>query len=237
MEQAGRRTVIVPEVWRELTQSQGPVAREYPKTAWRRLAERQDSPFVLPNLSEEQEETAYEIRSKFTSACFPGTHPVTIHAHSDALIVSQSLALGTDVLVTGDVRTIDHYEINLVVRQLLGRNAPFVTTLDQALCNAYPGARAAEHLLTVAMSTVAPQEPVWEVDRAHQDLDELRRAMVGAGLRVTAQRLDTRWNECRDLTALLERARAMAAESHALHCERLRTAMHRAGLAAQTERL
>lgn len=235
MEQAGRKTVIVPEVWRELTQSQGPAAREYPKTAWRRLAERQDSPFVLPNLSEEQEETAYEIRSKFTSACFPGTHPVTIHGHSDALVVSQSLALGTDVLVTGDVRTIDHYEINLVVGQLLGRNAPFVTTLDQALCNAYPGARAAEHLLTVAMSTVAPQEPVWEVDRAHQDLDELRRAMVGAGLRVTAQRLDTRWNECRDLTALLERSRVMAAESHALHCERLRTEMHRAGLAAQSE--
>lgn len=239
MEQAGRKTVIVPEVWRELTQRQGPAAREYPKTAWRRLAERQDSPFVLPNLSEEQEETAYEIRSKFTSACFPGVHPVTIHAHSDALIVSQSLALGTDVLVTGDVRTIDHYEINLVVRQLLGRNAPFVTTLDQALCNAYPGARAAEHLLTVAMSTVAPapHESVWQVDRAHQDLDELRRAMVGAGLRVTAQRLDTRWNECRDLTNLLERARSMAAASHALHCERLRTEMHRAGLAAQTERL
>ena len=238
MEQAGRKTVIVPEVWRELTRSQGPAAREYPKDAWRRLAERQDSPFVLPSLSEEQEEAAYEIRSKFTSACFPGTHPVTIHGHSDALVVSQSLALGTDVLVTGDVRTIDHYEINLIAGQLLGRNAPFVTTLDQALCDAYPGARAAEHLLTVAMSTVAPveHEPAWQVDAAHQALDELHRAMVGAGLRVTAQRLDTRWNECRDLTALLERSRSMAAESHALHCERLRTEMHRAGLAALNER-
>ena len=238
MEQAGRKTVIVPEVWRELTRSQGPAAREYPKDAWRRLAERQDSPFVLPSLSEEQEEAAYEIRSKFTSACFPGTHPVTIHGHSDALVVSQSLALGTDVLVTGDIRTIDHYEINLIAGQLLGRNAPFVTTLDQALCDAYPGARAAEHLLTVAMSTVAPveHEPAWQVDAAHQALDELHRAMVGAGLRVTAQRLDTRWNECRDLTALLERSRSMAAESHALHCERLRTEMHRAGLAALNER-
>ena len=238
MEQAGRKTVIVPEVWRELTRSQGPAAREYPKDAWRRLAERQDSPFVLPSLSEEQEEAAYEIRSKFTSACFPGTHPVTIHGHSDALVVSQSLALGTDVLVTGDIRTIDHYEINLIAGQLLGRNAPFVTTLDQALCDAYPGARAAEHLLTVAMSTVAPveHEPSWQVDAAHQALDELHRAMVGAGLRVTAQRLDTRWNECRDLTALLERSRSMAAESHALHCERLRTEMHRAGLAALNER-
>ena len=179
MEQAGRKTVIVPEVWRELTQSQGPAAREYPKSAWRRLAERPDSPFVLPSLSEEQEEAAYQIRSKFTSTCFPGVHPLTIHTHSDALVVSQSLALGTDVLVTGDVRTIDHYEINLIVRQLLGRNAPFVTTLDQALCSAYPGGRAVEQLLTLAMSTVAPAEvePEWEVDRAHQDLSELRRAV------------------------------------------------------------
>lgn len=239
MEQAGRRTVIVPEVWRELTASQGPAARQYPKDAWRRLAERADSPFVLPSLSEEQEEAAYDIRAKFTSACFPGVHPLTIHAHSDALVIPQSLALGTDVLVTGDVRTIDHYEINLIVGQTLGRNAPFVTTLDQALCNAYPGGRAAEQLLTTAMSTVAPAacDTEWQVDRAHEDLGELRRAMAGAGLAVTAQRLDTRWNECRDLASMLARARKLADESHALRCERLRTEMHRAGLAALDERL
>ena len=238
MEQAGRKTIIVPEVWRELTKSQGPAAREYPKTAWRRLAERPDSPFALPSLSDEQEEVAYDLRSKFTSACFPGVHPVTIHTHSDALIVSQSLALGTDILVTGDIRTIDHYEINLVVGQLLGRNAPFVTTLDQALCNAYPGGRAAEQLLTVAMSTTAPtaDEAEWQVDKAHRDLDELRRAMTGAGLTVSAQRLETRWNECRDLVALLERARQLAEHSHALRCERLRADMHRAGLAALDKR-
>ena len=239
MEQAGRKTVIVPEVWRELTQSQGPAAREYPKNAWRRLAERSDSPFLLPNLSEEQEEAAYDIRSKFTSACFPGAHPTTIHTHGDALVVSQALALGTDILVTGDIRTIDHYEINLIVRQILGRNAPFVTTLDQALCNAYPGGSATEQLLTVALSTVAPavREPEWQVEAAHRDLGELRRAMTGAGLTVTAQRLDTRWNECRDLTALLEKARLMAEQSPALRCERLRTELHRAGLAVLNERL
>ena len=239
MEQAGRRTVIVPQVWRELTESPGPAARDYPKKAWRRLAERPDSPFLLPRLSDEQEETAYGIRSKFTSACFPRVHPVDIHTHSDALIVSQSLALGTDILVTGDIRTIDHYEVNLVVRQLLGRNAPFVTTMDKALSDAFPGAHAAEHLLTLAMSTVAPaaHEPEWPVDDAHESLGELRRAMAGAGLMVTAERLDTRWNECRDLTAMLERARSMADQSHALRCERLRADMHRAGLAALNERL
>lgn len=234
MEQAGRKTVIVPEVWRELTKSQGPAAREYPKNAWRRLAAMPDSPFTLPSLSDEQEEVAYDLRSKFTSACFPRVHPVTIHTHSDALIVSQSLALGTDILVTGDIKTIDHYEINLVVSQLLGRNAPFVTTLDQALCNAYPGGYAAEQLLMVAMSTIAPaaHEPEWQIDGAHRDLGELRRAMTGAGLTVTAQRLDTRWNECRDLTTMLERARLMAKQSQALHCERLRADLHRTGLAA-----
>lgn len=238
MEQAGRKTVIVPEVWRELTTSQGPAAREYPKTAWRRLAEGPDSPFTLPSLSEEQEEVAYDIRSKFTSSCFPAVHPVAIHTHSDALIVSQSLALGTDILVTGDIRTIDHYEINLVVGQLLGRNAPFVTTLDEALSSAYPGGSAAEQLLTVAMSTVAPaaHEPEWQAEGAYRDLTELRRAMTGAGLTVTAQRLDTRWNECRDLATMLEKARSMAEQSQALHCERLRADMHRRVLAALNER-
>ena len=234
MEQAGYKTVIVPEVWRELTESKAPAAREYPKKAWRHLATLSDSPFVLPVLSDDQEEVAYGIREKFTTACFPCVHPANIHIHSDALIVSQSLALGTDVLVTGDIKTIDHYEINLVISKLLGRNAPFVTTLDDALCRAYSGGNAAEQLLVTAMSTVAPapHDPTWSVESARQDLDALREAMMGSRLTTVAQRLDTRWNECRNLTTMLERARLMADRSHALQCERVRADMHRAGLAA-----
>ena len=234
MEQAGRRTLIVPQVWRELAQAQGPRSREYPKAAWRYLAAVADSPYELPVLTDEQEETAYSIRAKFTTACFPGSHPASIHAHSDAVVVSQSLALGTDVLVTGDIRTIDHYEINAVIDKLLGRNAPFVTTLDDALCRAYAAGDAAQEMLAMALSTVAPPaaRASWPIEDARTRLAELRAAMAGSSLTTASQRLETRWHECRDLTPLLERARSMAHQSNVLRCERMRADMHRAGLAA-----
>ena len=234
MEQASRRTLIVPQVWRELAEVQGPRSREYPKAAWRHLAAIADSPFELPVLSDEQEETAYSIRAKFTTACFPRSHPASIHGHSDAVVVSQALALGTDVLVTGDIRTIDHYEINTVIDKFLGRNAPFVTTLDDALCRAYAAGDAAEEMLVMALSTVAPDADCasWSIENAHTRLNGLRGAMAGSSLTTASQRLDTRWHECRDLTAALERARLMANHSNALRCERIRADMHRAGSAA-----
>ena len=234
MEQAGRRTLIVPQVWRELTEAQGPKSRDYPKTAWRHLAAVPDSPFELPVLTEEQEEAAYSIRAKFTTACFPGSQPASIHALGDAVIVSQALALGTDVLVTGDVKTIDHYEINIVIDKFLGRNAPFVTTLDDALCRAYGGGEAAEQLLVMALSTVAPGADCtrWSIEEARESLNGLQAAMAGSRLVTTSQRLDTRWQECRDLTSLLDRARSMADQSNVLRCESIRADMHRAGLVA-----
>ena len=238
MEQAGFKTLIVPEVWRELTKSQAPASRQYPIAAWEHIVGLADSPFDRVELTDEQNEVAYTIRARFTTACFPSVHPTMFHSHSDAIIVSQAMALGTDALVTGDVKTIDHYEVNHIAAQVLGRNAPFVTTLDHALGTAYPSGQAAEHFLALALATVAPaeQETDWSVDAAHQSLEALCAAMAGASLTTTAKRLDTRWDECRDLTALLDKARSMAAQSNALRCERVRARMHRQGLAALNER-
>ena len=109
-----------------------------------------------------------------------------------------------------------------------------MTTLDHALGTAYASGQAAEHLLSLALATVAPvdQETDWSVDAAHHSLEALCAAMAGASLTATAKRLDTRWDECRDLTAMLDKARTMAAQSNALRCERVRARMHRQGLAA-----
>ena len=159
---------------------------------------------------------------------------MSIHTLSDAVIVSEALALDTDVLVTGDIKTIDHYEINVVIDKFMGRNAPFVTTLDDALCRAYAGSDAAEQLLAMALSTVAPDAHCtkWSVEDARESLNALQKAMMGSRLITMSQRLDTRWHECRDLTTLLARARSMASQSNVLRCERMRADMHRAGLAA-----
>ena len=230
MEEAGARTLILPRVWEELTTSHRASARFNAAAAWRAIAERPDAPFQWVAWTDEHERRAEEIRSRFTQACFPKHASDQIDLNSDAVIVSQALALGTDVLVTSDVNTIDHYEINLVVEQTLGMNAGFVVTLDDALQRVFRGGEAAQRLLVLALSTIAPAKAQrWSIDEAFAELNNLRAAMTGAGLRQTAIRLETRWEQCRDLAAALEEAQDRAEKSTALAFERMRAAWHRQG--------
>jgi len=230
MEDASTRTLLLPQVWTELTHGAGMTSTFRSADAWRRLAEQPDSPFRWAEWSDDLEEAALDLRGLFTQACFPRRTAEQIPYHSDAIIVSQALALGTDLLVTSDINSMDHYEINLIVEQRLGRNAGFVVTLDDAIQKAYPGGDAGQALLTLALSTIAPApDQRWPVDVAHRQLGSLRAAMVGATLRQTAARLETRWEQCPDLAETLQHAQAQAAQSRALEVERIRAQWHLAG--------
>ena len=228
MESAGFKTLLLPRVWQQLIDGAGASAQFRSTDAWVRLAKQPNLPYRWVEWTSDLEDAAYDLRSHFTEACFPNRTAEQISYDSDAVIVSQALALGTDMLVTSDVNTIDHYEINLVTRQRLGRNTGFVTTLDDALQRAHPGCDAGQSLLTLALTTIAPPpETDWPVDAAREDLGKLQQAASGASLRQTAMRLDTRWNQCPDLEKTLKRAQTLAAQSRALETERLRTAWHR----------
>ena len=172
-------------------------------------------------LDDEQKMTAADVLNRFTAACFPRTPVDRIATLPDANIVAEAVAVGAEALVAGDINTIDHYEINGVLSKAFGRNREFVTTLDSALCRAHPCADAAESLLTLALSTIAPvQSAEWDVDDAHVSLKRLQKALVGANLTTTSQRLDTRWEHSRDLEQVLRHAQRNAKSSPALRVER-----------------
>ena len=145
MELAGTRMLMLPRVWEELTYSHPASVRFNAAAARKAIAEHPDAPFQWVAWTDENERQAEEIRSRFTQACFPRQASDQIELNSDAIIVSQALALGTDVLVTSDVNTIDHYEINLVVERALGMNAGFVVTLDDALQQFFNGGETLRH--------------------------------------------------------------------------------------------
>ena len=223
MEAAGFKTLVLPRVWEQLTEGAGSSSQYRSSDAWRHVASLPNTPFAFAEWSPDLEDAAYDLRRHFTEACFPRRTAEQILYDSDAVIVSQALALGTDMLVTSDVNTIDHYELNLVAEKRLGRNAGFVTTLDQALQQAHRGGEAGQSLLTLALTTIAPPlDQEWPPKVAHEDLKRLREAAVGASLRQTADRLDTRWNQCPDLPGTLARAQLRASQSKALEVERLR---------------
>lgn len=230
MDSAGTRTLVLPEVWRELTYEPEPTRAFGSTQAWQAAARHPEAPYRWVRLTAEENKRAREIRARFTQACFPQVPHDGIMNHSDAVFVSQALALKTDALVTSDIRSIDHYEINNLIERWWGANAGFVMTLDDALCQAHAGGEAGEQLLVHALANVAPPaEAPWSVDAAFADLQRLRRALRGAALATVADHIENRWECGRDLERLVEAARALAARSPTLRFERMRAQWHREG--------
>ena len=229
MEQAGLPTVILPQVWTELTRMPRLTnTRVAVVESWRRIARMDDPPFLWATLDDEQHQLANEVIECFTQACFPNADPDTFDTHGDAVIIAEAVAVGTEALVTSDTRSIDHYEVNGVLAQAFGSNVEFVTTLDSALCRAHPCGQASEKMLLLALAAIAPPQGVpWPVDEAHDDLQRMRQALVGARLLDVSSRLESRWEQSRDLERLLEQAQDLAANSRALHVERVRSGWHR----------
>lgn len=230
MDSAGTRTLVLPQVWRELTYEPEPPRAFGATQAWQAAAHHPEAPYRWARLTAEENERAREIRARFTQACFPQVPHDGIMNHGDAVIVSQALALKTDALVTSDIRSIDHYEINNLIERSWGANAGFVSTLDDALCEAHAGGEGGEQLLVLALATIAPPSNAdWRVDAAFADLQALRRALRGAALATVADHLENRWECGRDLERLVEAARALAARSPTLRFERIRAQWHREG--------
>ena len=67
-----------------------------------------NSPYRIIALTREQEELAERIRTVIDPACFPNTDPEDIPDLGDAAVVSESMAVGAKLLLTSDLRSIDH---------------------------------------------------------------------------------------------------------------------------------
>ena len=70
------------------------------------------SPYRIVTLTPEQAELAERIRTVIDPACFPNTDPEDIPDLGDAAVVSESMAVGAKLLLTSDLRSIDHIEVN-----------------------------------------------------------------------------------------------------------------------------
>ena len=233
MDSAGLLTLVLPQVWKELTAESEvgtPGAHAVAVGAWQEVRRTQDARFRWVELDGNQQRLAHEIRSSFTEACFPRVPCDRIHTHADAIITSQAIAIGTDALVTGDIRTINHYEVNEVIAKQWGSNRGFVLTFDDALMTAHAGGQGAEHLLVTALATIAPGDSQrWSVDQAHVDLATLCHALRRSDAPMVAGHLENRWWCANDLGAVVEQALDFATTSRFMQIERQRAQWHRQG--------
>ena len=233
MERAGTRTALLPQVWAELSgenRTDATARGIAHRNAWLAVIDMEGSPFEIVRLTSAEQDRAEDILSAFTLRHFPALANVAdIRHHSDCLVIAQGLACGVDMIVTNNMRSMDHHEINQLVRERWGRNDGFLTAADDALLAAHPGGEAARRMLAMALASVLPagsQEP--GLGDARKLLEDLcSRLHSGLQMPNTAQRLvNTFENDCR-IDDTLAQAADIARDSLALKVERARAAIVR----------
>ena len=232
MERTGLKVLLLPGVFAELCapnrlSSDPRIQRMNVRRGegWERVVAMPGSPYARVVLDDEQVDAAGDILQRFTLRCFPGLNEIDDIARSaDAAILAQGLAIGADLIVTNNMKSIDHFEVNDLVRRAMGRNAGVLITADDAITRAHAGGEASENLLEVAMASCWPDGGVpLLLDAAHDQLLGLC-DILESGLRMpnTAQRLLNVFETADDLEQLLENARQLSLDSPALKCEQWR---------------
>ena len=226
-----QRTALLPQVLAELTA----VPRfEAPKTlpsaraqreAWLAIVGAAQSPFELVVLDEDARNRVGEIVAEFTLPCFPVLNNVDeITTHSDAIVLAEGLAAGVDVIISNNLRSVDHVEINGLVRQVFGRNAGLLLAADDALLAAHSCGEGSRALLVMALASAWPDDGrEMAVGEAEHLLADLCARLHGATVPQTATKLRNRFATDGDLDLVLDEARSVSTASNALFHERVRT--------------
>ena len=232
MEQTGLKVLLLPGVFDELCtpnrlssdlRIQRMNARR--REGWERVVAMPMNPYARLALDDGQQQAALDIMQRFTLRCFPGLNDVDdIARNADAIILAQGLALGVDLLVTNNMKSIDHFEINDLARRAMGRNSGLLITADDAITRAHAGGEASGKFLEIAMASCWPDggTPL-TLDQAHGQLLALC-GILESGLRMpnTAQRLQNVFETSNHLDRALDNARQLSIDSPALKCEQWR---------------
>ena len=228
LESAGKRTTVVPKVAEQLMYGKtqpAPTAAQASAEAWGDAFAQGVSVYGVAALSEGESEQVGAILESLPLACFPRLLDAdAIPMEADAVIIAQALAAGLDLILTNNMRSIDHVEINAWARKSLGRNAPFIQTMDDALCAAHSELRGGESLLRLALASN------WPLDDREMTKDEVHAAVRGLADRMAdgmrapnaAARMLNAYESSPDLPDLVRQARRDAKNLQARADERRR---------------
>lgn len=223
MEAAGTSVALLPEVVSELTPARARGKAAVLAQGWRRALAHQHSYFSKITLSEEEMAQRERLIYSFPLNCFPACDDSDdIPNHPDAIIVAEAAATGASLLLTRDVRTMDHFRINEVVSHLTHRNEPLIAHVDEALNEAHDTLEGEREFLTIALCSVWPPDrmPSTDIETTRERLAAMTRAIrEGAGMTLTADRLMNLFDCDDDLEQLLTIAADRAAASKVLRLE------------------
>jgi len=237
MELSGLTVVVLPTVKKELTFKREHSTKEQRllddlyESVWEESWRKTESPYEMLRLSEGQEELASEMLRSFTLRCFPkATSKERIARLPDANILAEAIAAGVDMVVTNNMASIDHMEVNALARAVTGSNENIVASADDALLTTHVGGEGSRHLLTMFMASSWP-------DRGHRSMSMLdchehlvtctRGLATGAAMPNCAVRMTNAFDVDEELDDVISNAQTLAQDSLALqhdneHAEAIR---------------
>ena len=229
MESSSRSVVVLPTVGQELLHRRRAHTERNARLndiydgAWRSLWSAAGALYELVELSADELERCDAIARSFTRRCFP-REPDTANLTqlNDALIIAEAVATGTTFLVTNNMRSIDHKEVNGVLSQQWGVNHDVVVTADDALLAAHECGEASRMLLRLFLASTWPSDqPDLTIGECGALLrNHLPRLAEGARMPNVAERLRNAFEVDEDLESVINDARTLARTSVALRHER-----------------
>lgn len=228
MEASARSVVVLPTVAGELLR---PNPHGTPKSrqldaiyegAWNSLWHEGGSLYERRELTQDELEQAAEIHRSFTLRCFPRAADTgEIAQLNDAAIVAEAVATQTTILVTNNMNSIDHEEVNGLLAQQWGLNHDLLVTADNALLTAHKCGEASRTLLTLFLAATWPAEKA-ELTIA-ECADTLKRCnqglSVGARMPNVAARLHNAFDVDEDLESVIDSAKTLVRTSRALELD------------------
>ena len=192
------------------------VRERWKRQAWwaQRFRNPKTSPYGVVKLEEKQEGLVERILSEIDAKGFPRTAPERIPETVDARIVAESMALGAQMLLTSDTRTIERAEVNRWAREH-GEGMGFpaqdvVFQADQVMWSWAESPEGHERLMKAGLLACWPPNDNASarevVEKALATISAMRRG-TGAKLIETADRLVYGLESHPDPERLVEEAR------------------------------
>ena len=183
---------------------------------WARMWRDETSPYLLAELTNEEDRLATELARQIDPKCFPAARPGYVSDHRDTQIICESLALRATVLLTSNMRTIDHERVNewaVANGDRLGfRPAPVVYQADETLLRWTDNAAELERWLQAGLMACWPsRDDAPAVEVVNKTIGEVGRMASGTGgrLRNAGVRLVETLRDHPDREGLVERTRAL----------------------------
>lgn len=190
------------------------------ENVWLETWAKSDSPYEHVALTAEQNERAKDLLRSFTLRCFPkAPSKEAIARLPDAHVLAEAVATQVDMVVTNNMASIDHTEVNALVRSIAASNENILTNADDALLQSHVGAEGSRHFLTMFLAATWPDQ-----GRRSMSMSDCREHLArcvqglttGAAMPNCASKLTNAFVVDERLDAVIADAQALAQDSRNL---------------------